>query len=64
MDTTEILKNLEEQRDAIETAIQALNGRPKNRRRSGRKTMSAEARKRISLAQKKRWKEQKAKTKA
>jgi hypothetical protein len=61
----EIPKQLEAERERLDVAIAALNGGPKNRRGHGkRKTMSAEARKSISIAQKRRWKAQKAKAKA
>jgi exonuclease VII small subunit len=60
----EIITALEQEKERLETAIHALNGRPKNLRRKGKKTMSAAARKRISIAQKRRWKAQKAKAKA
>jgi hypothetical protein len=58
-----IIEHLEEQRRCIDQAITALNGTPKIRRK-GRKSMSAAAKKRISIAQKRRWKAQKAKAKA
>jgi hypothetical protein len=68
MDTIEILRYLEHEKQCIEDAIAALNGSRAKMRRGGRgkqkKTMSAAARRRISLAQKRRWKAQKAKTKA
>jgi hypothetical protein len=57
MDIGAIITELEQQRDRINQAITALNG--SNRKRPGRKPgvkrMSAEARRKISLAQKKRW---------
>jgi hypothetical protein len=57
MDIGAIITELEQQRDRINQAITALNGF--NRKRPGRKPgvrrMSAEARRKISLAQKKRW---------
>lgn len=58
MDTEEIISTLESQRDSLEKAIAILRGsndRPKNGRR--RRHLSAAARRRISLAQKKRWAE-------
>jgi len=62
MDTAAIIIQLEDQRDRIDQAITALNG---NHNRPGRKPgarrMSAEARRKISLAQKKRWAAQKEK---
>lgn len=63
MNTAEIIEHLEEQKRCLDEAITALNGTPKIRH-SGRRKMSADARRRISLAQKKRWRAQKAKAKA
>lgn len=68
IDARNLIAQLEHQKEVIDNALAALtalNGavRPKMRR-GGRKKMSAEARKRISLAQKKRWKEQKTKAEA
>jgi len=54
MNTEEILKALEAERNAIDNAIAALKG-SRSTRRSGRRKMSAAARKLISIAQKKRW---------
>lgn len=62
MNTAEIIEQLEEQKRCIDEAITALNGKPKIRR-GGRKKLSADARRRISLAQKKRWRAQKGKAK-
>jgi hypothetical protein len=45
---------LERKLSAIDTAIRALNGANGTSRR-GRRTMSAEARMKISMAAKKRW---------
>jgi len=60
MDIAGIITQLEEERDRINQAIAHLNGT--NRRHTGRKRhMSAEARRKISLAQKKRWAAQKKK---
>jgi hypothetical protein len=60
MDITAILNELREQRDQLERAIAALestNGRSKRayNRKSGKRTMSAEARAKIAAAAKKRW---------
>lgn len=59
MDTASIVAALEAERDRLDQAIAALQGRPgatvpgkANRRK---RPMSAAARKRISEAQKKRW---------
>ena len=64
MDTQEIVRQLEEQRDRLNVAIAALNGQPrryKARRATARSKMSPEARERISRAQKARWAAQKKK---
>ncbi len=65
MDTAEIIEALEAERERLDTAISALQGsrygRPRGKGRRGTRTLSAEARRKISLAQKKRWKAQKAK---
>jgi hypothetical protein len=60
MDITTILNELREQRDQLERAIAALestNGTSKRayRRKSEKRTMSAEARAKIAAAAKKRW---------
>ena len=66
MDITDILNQLKEQRDAINTAITALDGakRPNGRRRSLsskpqtrrlRRRLSAAVKKRLSAAAKARW---------
>jgi type II secretory pathway component PulJ len=60
MDTNEIVSQLQQQRDALDRAITILSkgtSRPGPRR--GVRRMSAEARRKISLAQKKRWAKQK-----
>ncbi len=65
MDTQKILTQLRSERERIDKAIQALeslNGASAGRgstRGRGRRRLSAEARRRISLAQKKRWAAQK-----
>jgi hypothetical protein len=46
---------LQNQLSAIEKALHALNGSGSAKPHGGRRTMSAAARKRISLAQKARW---------
>jgi hypothetical protein len=66
MNTTEIIAKLEEERDRLNEAIAALtNGTGKRRGRppgSGKKRhQSAAARRRISLAMKKKWAERKKK---
>lgn len=60
MDITAILNELREQRDQLERAIAALestNGTSKRayNRKSGKRTMSAEARAKIAAAARKRW---------
>jgi len=67
MDIADILNQLKEQRDAINTAITALDGarRPNGRRRSlspkpqqarrPRRKLGAAAKKRLSVAAKARW---------
>jgi hypothetical protein len=59
MDIEAILNKLRHERDQIDRAIQALEGSTyRNGKRPGRKRgshMSAEARARMSAAQKKRW---------
>jgi hypothetical protein len=70
IDVRHLVKQLQRERDTIDAALAALaalnstqpNFRPTGRR--GKRKMSAAARKRISRAQKARWKAQKAKTKA
>lgn len=63
MGIEDILSELRQQRDCLERAISALenNGRhPQTRRgRKPRRHMSADARRRIGLAMKKRWAERK-----
>ena len=65
MDTSEILNSLKSERDRIDAAIVALEGTRggtsanKNGSARGGRRMSAAARRKISLAQKKRWAEQK-----
>jgi hypothetical protein len=60
MDITTILNELREQRDQLQRAIAALestNGTSKRayHRKSGKRTMSAEARAKIAAAAKRRW---------
>lgn len=50
MNTSEIVEHLEHQRECLDDAIAALNGIGPKIRRNGRRKMSAEARRRISLA--------------
>jgi hypothetical protein len=64
MDITAILTQLQEQRDQIQRAIDALQGTKgtttkRRGRKPGRRTMSADARRLIGLAMKKRWAERK-----
>ena len=64
MNISVIISSLEEQRNRIDTAISALEGAIGARgSRSGRSgwRMSAAARRKISLAQRKRWAEKKKK---
>lgn len=67
MDLDFLIKELEHQRDCLDSAISALNGasrKIRNTRKGKRKPLSAAARKRISIAQRRRWKALKAKAKA
>jgi hypothetical protein len=57
LDTQQIIADLEAERDRLDKAIAALQGC--GRRKSKRRTMLAEARRKISIAQKKRWAAQK-----
>ena len=64
MKISTIISSLEEQRERIDEAISALQGSIGTRGRRGERPgrhMSAAARRKISLAQKKRWAEQKKK---
>jgi hypothetical protein len=66
MDTAQIIEALETELNAVNAAISALSGSRTGKRRGrppgkGKRTMSAEARAKISAAQKARWKKQKAK---
>jgi hypothetical protein len=54
MDVQKIVRQLEQQKAAIERAIAALQGTGKRKRR--RRVLSAAARARIARAQRKRWK--------
>jgi hypothetical protein len=56
MDTAAIIAQLEEEKERLDAAIAALNAAGPKNRRSGRRTMSEAARKRIGAAQRKRWK--------
>ena len=78
MNTSEILRSLREQRERVGGAIAALEGRwsargrnkaagggnPRRGIRRGTRRMSAEARRRISEAQKKSWAKRKRKKQA
>lgn len=59
MDTNHIVDELTQQRDRIVAAIKALTGaghhEPQTGNRGKRRTMSAEAKRRLSLAAKARW---------
>jgi len=62
-DFSAIIEQLETERNQIDAAIKALQGLGSTSTTSGKpqpKTMSASARRRISLAQKARWKKLKA----
>ncbi len=64
MTVAAILEALKEERDRIEKAItvlETMGGKSKSPRRYGRRFMSAEARRRISVGMKKRWAERKGK---
>ena len=64
MDIQAILSSLREQRDQIQKAIDALERNTHSGTTKGRKSgrhMSADARRRIGLAMKKRWAERKGK---
>ena len=67
MDTEEIIEALKAERQRIDKAIAALGGGGRPARvglgRRGPRHMSAEARRRISEAQKRRWAEQRKKSK-
>jgi hypothetical protein len=55
MNTAQIIAQLEAERDAIDQAIAALQGSRATRGRGKRRRLSADARKRMSRAQKRRW---------
>ena len=57
MDTHSILAELEYERNRLENTIRALQNGSGSRghKPSGKRRLSAEARRKISLAQKKRW---------
>ena len=72
MDTRQILSDLRTERDRIDQAISALESlagiasvpakaAPSIARHGGARTMSADARRRISIRMKERWAERKAK---
>ena len=67
MDTEQIIEALKAERQRIDKAIAALGGGSMPARagqgRRGPRHMSAEARRRISEAQKRRWAEQRKKSK-
>jgi hypothetical protein len=68
MDTADIIQQLKAERDRIDAAIAALSetlgkfsgGAPTSGRRRKKRVLSAEARKRIGDAQRRRWSKQKA----
>lgn len=68
LDTEQIIEALKAERQRIDQAIAALGGGSRPARgahgRRGPRRMSAEARKRISEAQKRRWAEQRKKSKS
>jgi hypothetical protein len=70
LDTEQIIAALRAERERIDKAIAALGGgntravRISSGRRRGPRHMSAEARRRISEAQKRRWAEQRKKSKS
>lgn len=67
MDTEQIIDALRAERQRIDRAIAVLEGSSRAARGPGRRGprhMSAEARKRISDAQKRRWAEQRRKAKS
>jgi len=68
LDTEQILEALRAERQRIDKAIAALGGSSRTGRsapgRRGPRHMSAEARRRISEAQKRRWAEQRKKSKS
>jgi len=55
LNTQRIIEELEAEKNRLESAIAALQARGDGTRRRGRKPLTAEAKKRISDAQKKRW---------
>jgi hypothetical protein len=64
MDIADIISELSAERDKLQQAIDALErtmgtGQKKGRRSKTGRTMSADARRRIGLAMKKRWAERK-----
>jgi hypothetical protein len=66
LDTEQIMEALKAERQRIDKAIAALGGGSSPARAGGRRGprhMSAEARRRISEAQKRRWAEQRKKSK-
>jgi hypothetical protein len=66
MDTAAIIAELEAERDRLNQAIVSLKGIQNRRGKtaSGRRHLSAAARRKIGLAMKKRWAERKRKTSA
>lgn len=62
MNTAEIIASLEQERDRLSAAIQALSGVAK--RRPGRRRLSAAARKKIGDAMRRTWAARKRKEKA
>ena len=61
LDRQSIIAELEAERDRLENAIRALQNSSggRGRKPAGKRRLSAEARRKISLAQKKRWAKQK-----
>ncbi len=64
LEIARILSELEQQREALDNAIAALEGVDKRKQTSGkRRTMSPEARARIAAGMTRRWAERKKATK-
>lgn len=59
MNLEEIIAILEQERDRLNAAIEALSGSERKGGRPPKRHLSAAARRKISLAQKKRWAERK-----
>jgi hypothetical protein len=55
MDTDDVVARLKAERDRLDKAIAVLTERGRGKGRGKKRRMSTEGRKRISMAQKKRW---------